>query len=792
MFFSSSSYLKKLLTFGIMLGTVPVIILGLFSFFKTSDIIQKRVNEANEQVVQQIKLNVEQVLGSVDKSITDFAGEIMVENAIKSSLNVSSFENVNAITNLFSGMNRLQRFGTGISDIYIISFEQSWFMNNKGFSRFNDSMEVSGFQKYRNIPEYSIWTKSDMEEDQDESNIQDKNGVQDENNVQDKKSVQDKKGIVKTRDINLIKKVPLASSGTAGVIVTEISQNYLEKMVFGKESAGNILILDRNYSVILEKKGNLGNALDQTESFINLLKNKNMDSGYITEKISKTDWGITFVKSEYSGWTYASIVSINQITQEMVYIGQLTLAICLFTMLFLGVLAVIGSRKLYMPIYRIYESLLGQTKYSTEAKGSDELQFIGEYINSQEKAKSLMKKIIEGQTSEIKEFFIHKLLRGQLKPDEDNIKAELYGYDFSFKWLCLLVVQIDTMEGTPFQDHDRDLAIFAINNIVNELISQELKFETTLMGEYQVTLLKSDAETVEEAEDMAYSQACRIQDEINNYLRIKVSIGMSRVFSDMAETSKAYKEGIEALKYRIRLEEESILSIKDILPGYNVNFSFPEQMISELIDTIKLVDEEKVNNLLKHLINELFKEKRSIIEYQISLIKLFLKLTELPRSMGKSVPELYGDSNSLLHMIFELKTAKEVEKWFKHSIIKPLIKLFEDQGKVQKIKISQEIVNIIEKEYDTDISLEMCALRLKYHPNYVSRVFHEATGYCFKDYLASFRLEISKKLLMETDMKVSEISQKLRYNNSQNFIRYFKNLLGVTPGQYREMNKQNY
>jgi AraC-like DNA-binding protein len=34
-------------------------------------------------------------------------------------------------------------------------------------------------------------------------------------------------------------------------------------------------------------------------------------------------------------------------------------------------------------------------------------------------------------------------------------------------------------------------------------------------------------------------------------------------------------------------------------------------------------------------------------------------------------------------------------------------------------------------------------------------------------------------------MKVADISQRLQYNNPQNFIRYFKKTIGMTPGQYR-------
>ncbi|MNR68487.1 DNA-binding transcriptional regulator AraC [compost metagenome] len=45
---------------------------------------------------------------------------------------------------------------------------------------------------------------------------------------------------------------------------------------------------------------------------------------------------------------------------------------------------------------------------------------------------------------------------------------------------------------------------------------------------------------------------------------------------------------------------------------------------------------------------------------------------------------------------------------------------------------------------------------------------------------------MAKKWLEETDMPVKDIAARLRYNNSQNFIRSFRKQEGMTPGQYRE------
>ncbi|MNL85040.1 Transcriptional activator NphR [compost metagenome] len=59
----------------------------------------------------------------------------------------------------------------------------------------------------------------------------------------------------------------------------------------------------------------------------------------------------------------------------------------------------------------------------------------------------------------------------------------------------------------------------------------------------------------------------------------------------------------------------------------------------------------------------------------------------------------------------------------------------------------------------------------------------------FADYLAQYRLEVAKRWLKETELTITDIAEKLKYNNPANFIRYFRKMEGMTPGQYRDKNR---
>jgi two-component system response regulator YesN len=54
--------------------------------------------------------------------------------------------------------------------------------------------------------------------------------------------------------------------------------------------------------------------------------------------------------------------------------------------------------------------------------------------------------------------------------------------------------------------------------------------------------------------------------------------------------------------------------------------------------------------------------------------------------------------------------------------------------------------------------------------------------------LKNLRIGKATELLETTELKVLEISEKVGFDNAKHFNRVFKNMLGVTPMEYRQNN----
>lgn len=103
-------------------------------------------------------------------------------------------------------------------------------------------------------------------------------------------------------------------------------------------------------------------------------------------------------------------------------------------------------------------------------------------------------------------------------------------------------------------------------------------------------------------------------------------------------------------------------------------------------------------------------------------------------------------------------------------------------------KIS-EITNYITLHYKEDLSLEKVANLFYMNSYYLSRTFNEVTGFHFTQYINTVRIRASEELLQQTTLSILEIAIAVGYSNSTHFGRVFKQLLGISPLQYRKINK---
>lgn len=79
------------------------------------------------------------------------------------------------------------------------------------------------------------------------------------------------------------------------------------------------------------------------------------------------------------------------------------------------------------------------------------------------------------------------------------------------------------------------------------------------------------------------------------------------------------------------------------------------------------------------------------------------------------------------------------------------------------------------------------ARELGYHEKYLSAVFHRTEGITLKRFLVEERLGEAKRLLLDSDYPIAEITACLNFENAHNFSRFFKTETGMSPTAFRKL-----
>lgn len=97
----------------------------------------------------------------------------------------------------------------------------------------------------------------------------------------------------------------------------------------------------------------------------------------------------------------------------------------------------------------------------------------------------------------------------------------------------------------------------------------------------------------------------------------------------------------------------------------------------------------------------------------------------------------------------------------------------------------RNMIAYIHKHYADKITLSDIARASGVSEREASRCFKGSLGHSPVEYLIDFRLNESKKLLRESGLTITEISQKCGFSDSAYYGKAFRRTYGLTPGAYR-------
>lgn len=99
--------------------------------------------------------------------------------------------------------------------------------------------------------------------------------------------------------------------------------------------------------------------------------------------------------------------------------------------------------------------------------------------------------------------------------------------------------------------------------------------------------------------------------------------------------------------------------------------------------------------------------------------------------------------------------------------------------------IVQNIREYIESNYCQNFKLSVFEEKYHFSSAYLTKLFRSVYGYSIYEYALKLRMERSKELLENSDIKIVDIAERLGYADNHYFSRAFKKYYDISPSQYR-------
>ena len=101
----------------------------------------------------------------------------------------------------------------------------------------------------------------------------------------------------------------------------------------------------------------------------------------------------------------------------------------------------------------------------------------------------------------------------------------------------------------------------------------------------------------------------------------------------------------------------------------------------------------------------------------------------------------------------------------------------------------EKIIDHIHTHYNEPMSNALFSRLTGYHEYYLNRLFTRHTGSTIHQYILDVRISHARNILLNTDLPLSVIAEKVGFSSNTYFSTYFRQTTGLSPTQFRKKHK---
>ena len=217
---------------------------------------------------------------------------------------------------------------------------------------------------------------------------------------------------------------------------------------------------------------------------------------------------------------------------------------------------------------------------------------------------------------------------------------------------------------------------------------------------------------------------------------------------------------------------------------------YPEAIEAKLMQALRAGNRAAAEASYGDTVRELCEYRYAAIVFNLK--RLYVNLTAALDGTPSAEKEerLYDSADRIALVIEQAKDISDIDAEY-YALMEKICAQSEEQHKQKQKKTAERIKRIVDEQlYDAQLSSKAIADSLGLSDTYVSKLFKASENISIANYINEARMAHAKRLLLETDLTIKEIAERIGISNGQYFYVLFRKYFGASPAQFRSRPEQ--
>jgi two-component system response regulator YesN len=448
-------------------------------------------------------------------------------------------------------------------------------------------------------------------------------------------------------------------------------------------------------------------------------------------------------------------------------------------------LALIQEARKYQPLLPLVISGYDDFEYVRTALREGAIDYLLKPIN---------RSLFRLQMKEIQ----HKIRRRKRQDEFGALQQWLYEGDslgmtgnwrtaFLEKSYRLLCVSLDEppLKTRTYTRRDWELSMYAVENILEETVDGAVLGQTGRGwvwqgGKRMCWILMGDAEGVDQLAESVRLNVLR-------YMGLSVTVSVSSEFTDMHSLPGVRDDVMSLLYLRLVYGGNRVIAADRMLA---ISESAIPVKLRQIVQRLRLEIGRESDGETKSLLDDYFREIESLnapenIRHAVEYLILHIHGACLETGHEEEQTRILSN---LAKIDQHTASFHQLRKQLDHLLLLVSASIREKRSKTDRTPVNRAKV-WIKQHLGEPLTIQSIAEQIPMNPTYFCEIFKTHTGETVLNYVRRLRMEEAARLLIETDGKLLDITDKVGYNDVKYFSRQFKRHFGVLPSSYKDIAK---